>query len=455
MKKRLSSKNKSGAAAFYVVAFSTLILTIVAIGFAAVIISEVTRSSNDDLSQSAYDSALAGIEDAKLAFYNYQSCLEKGITSSMDLSMGGDITCQDIIYWVEHSDGSKDYNKPCDMVAHILGRIGKYESGDDAGGVIVEESSASGNNMAQAYTCVQIKTNLSDYRGSLSSDNTMRVVKVKLDGVAANNIDRVRVSWFENDGLTDLKYNNFNSSSEVNSGVTFRSITSTPPASPPMISVQLVQTGASFNLASFDAVSDGQTNRGTVFLVPTDSDNYASKSKADNYIGAFNKELGENMVSAAQIVKSNDRTVKNLPYAVYCDPNGGTEFVCSALLSLPKPIGGERNDETFMFVVSVPYGQPNTDFALEFFCNGESCGKSTIEAAELGDEKISQAMLSGVQINIDSTGRANDLYRRVEARLDSADANFPYPLYALQLLGDDDGNSLLRKDLTTTIEYGL
>lgn len=455
MKKRLSSKNKSGAAAFYVVAFSTLILTIVAIGFAAVIISEVTRSSNDDLSQSAYDSALAGIEDAKLAFYNYQSCLEKGITSSMDLSMGGDITCQDIIYWVEHSDGSKDYNKPCDMVAHILGRIGKYESGDDAGGVIVEESSASGNNMAQAYTCVQIKTNLSDYRGSLSSDNTMRVVKVKLDGVAANNIDRVRVSWFENDGLTDLKYNNFNSSSEANSGVTFRSITSTPPASPPMISVQLVQTGASFNLASFDAVSDGQTNRGTVFLVPTDSDNYASKSKADNYIGAFNKELGENMVSAAQIVKSNDRTVKNLPYAVYCDPNGGTEFVCSALLSLPKPIGGERNDETFMFVVSVPYGQPNTDFALEFFCNGESCGKSTIEATELGDGKISQAMLSGVQINIDSTGRANDLYRRVEARLDSADANFPYPLYALQLLGDDDGNSLLRKDLTSTIEYGL
>lgn len=455
MKKRLSSKNKSGAAAFYVVAFSTLILTIVAIGFAAVIISEVTRSSNDDLSQSAYDSALAGIEDAKLAFYNYQSCLEKGITSSMDLSMGGDITCQDIIYWVEHSDGSKDYNKPCDMVAHILGRIGKFESGDDAGGVIVEESSASGNNMAQAYTCVQIRTNLSDYRGSLSSDNTTRVVKVKLDGVSANNIDRVRVSWFENDGLTDLRYNNFNSSYGANSGVTFRSITSTPPASPPMISVQLVQTGASFNLASFDAVSDGQTNRGTVFLVPTDSDNYASKSKADNYIGAFNKELGENMVSAAQIVKSNDRTVKNLPYAVYCDPNGGTEFVCSALLSLPKPIGGERNDETFMFVVSVPYGQPNTDFALEFFCNGESCGKSTIEATELGDGKISQAMLSGVQINIDSTGRANDLYRRVEARLDSADANFPYPLYALQLLGDDDGNSLLRKDLTTTIEYGL
>ena len=64
---------KEGAASFYVVAFSTMILMVIAASFAAIIISEMNRTSNDDLAQSAYDSALAGIEDAKIAFYNYQN----------------------------------------------------------------------------------------------------------------------------------------------------------------------------------------------------------------------------------------------------------------------------------------------------------------------------------------------------------------------------------------------
>ena len=70
----MKRRTKEGAASFYVVAFSTLVLMIIATSFAAIIISEVTRTMNDDLSQSAYDSAMAGIEDAKLAFYNYQNC---------------------------------------------------------------------------------------------------------------------------------------------------------------------------------------------------------------------------------------------------------------------------------------------------------------------------------------------------------------------------------------------
>ena len=63
--KKTNKKTKKGAASFYVVAFSTLILMIIATSFAAIIISEVTRTSNDDLAQSAYDSAMAGVEDAK------------------------------------------------------------------------------------------------------------------------------------------------------------------------------------------------------------------------------------------------------------------------------------------------------------------------------------------------------------------------------------------------------
>ena len=74
MKKNNNQKFKQGAASFYIVAFSTLILLVVAMSFAAIIISEVERTSNDDLSQSAYDSAMAGIEDGKLAYQKYMQC---------------------------------------------------------------------------------------------------------------------------------------------------------------------------------------------------------------------------------------------------------------------------------------------------------------------------------------------------------------------------------------------
>ena len=52
----IKNKFKKGAASFYIVAFSTLILMILATSFAAVIISSLDRTANDDLSQSAYDS---------------------------------------------------------------------------------------------------------------------------------------------------------------------------------------------------------------------------------------------------------------------------------------------------------------------------------------------------------------------------------------------------------------
>ena len=76
--KKIVMRFREGAASFYVVAFATLVFVIIAVSFAAVVVAEMVRTSNADLSQSAYDSALAGIEDAKLAFYNYQMCKEQG-----------------------------------------------------------------------------------------------------------------------------------------------------------------------------------------------------------------------------------------------------------------------------------------------------------------------------------------------------------------------------------------
>ena len=115
-------RTKTGAASFYIVAFTTLLLSVIVVGFITIVLSEMARTANNDLSQSAYDSALAGVEDAMVAILNYQSCINQGATETIPTA-SGQVTCGEIIYYMNHAD--------CDMVGHILSRIGKDESKEE------------------------------------------------------------------------------------------------------------------------------------------------------------------------------------------------------------------------------------------------------------------------------------------------------------------------------------
>ena len=179
-------KNKEGAASFYVVAFSTLILLIIAASFTALVIAQITRNSNDDLSRSAYDSAMAGVEDAKLAFYNYQNCIAQGyvaVTPGDDSSL----TCGEIIWLMENGSKENPDNPSanCDVVARILGRT----VGED--GVQIKEGSVQ-NNMQQSYTCTKVITSLSDYRATLSAENALKVIQVRFD----ENVEVLLWNWY-------------------------------------------------------------------------------------------------------------------------------------------------------------------------------------------------------------------------------------------------------------------
>ena len=74
MKHNPYSSTKKGAASLYVVIFATILFGVITLSFIRIILSESNQSSNDDLSQSAYDSALAGVEDAKIAVNRYYQC---------------------------------------------------------------------------------------------------------------------------------------------------------------------------------------------------------------------------------------------------------------------------------------------------------------------------------------------------------------------------------------------
>lgn len=425
--KRTNKKAKKGAASFYVVAFSTLILMIIATSFAAIIISEVTRTTNDDLSQSAYDSAMAGIEDAKLAYYNYQNCLiQKENGSSVD-----EYGCTAIF---QHFD-----NPDCDMVADIIGR-----ERTENGAVVIEEKNEKnvGNNMQQAYTCVTMTDSLSGYESTLSHSDLIRVVKAKFDdNVKASQIDRVRLSWFSDKDATNGKnFSNFNGNSVV-----FPTTTESQVSAPPTLSLAMVQTAREFTMDQFDTTHNGSTNRAMVYLVPTED---GSSGKDGNHKKAVN-----NTISAADFAKSNDKKSMNLPFTIDCDE--GSVYACSATIGLPSPVGGTRNDDTFIFVVGLPYGKPQTTFLLEFLC-GDSVCKSCTAGDPTCDEISSgeTVNLKGVQVEVDSTGRANDLYRRLSVRLDNRQDYSLSLLGPLELLNDGSGESLV-KNYSVLQEYNF
>ena len=438
--KNKTTRFRKGVASFYVVAFSTLLLVIIAASFAAIIISEIARTSNDDLAQSAYDSALAGVEDAKVAYYNYRNCLNQGAVRANGVNYADGLDCKEIIYLVE-KEGSD-----CDVVAHILGR--KIESVDENGneGVMVSETTNQ-NNMKQAYTCVKLANQLKDYRTTLTSNTQVRVLQVKLeDGVSANDINSVRISWHADSSGHTLNYGNFNFSTD---SVVFPPFTNGTPV-PPTIALTMIQTSKTFYFSDFDLSKGDRTNRGTLYLVPIGKKEKASISKPGNYYGVYNGS--KNFITPAQVVKSNDKAAKNLPFGVYCSDE--SDMYCTVEIGLPKPVGeGVRNDDTFMFAISLPYGAKyDTQIAMAFCKSATECVSSQV--LDGGEEETNIVSLKGMQVGVDSTGRANDLFKRVEVRLDTGGNAMPYPLYGIQLLGSG-GGSLLKKNLTVTCEWNF
>ena len=438
---------KTGAASFYIVAFTTLLLSVIVVGFIVLVLAEMARTANNELSQSAYDSALAGVEDAKAAILNYQSCLNQGATATQPTN-AGQVTCGEIVYYINNPD----YDG-CDTVAHILSRIRKDESKE----VVIEETTksngGSANNMQQAYTCVKINSKLDDYRSNMTETNSSRVVQVRLDNASTKDVKSIRLSWYSS-ADSDAKPQSLNFNNGANGNLLFPATdgsNSTVPT-PPVVSIQMLQSAENFSMEQFEKTEGSTTNRGTLFLVPK-----TTQTTEGTHIPEYGTELNpstsyidvtsdNNITSSEGFLKANDKTAKNLPFAVYCPENANTEFACSVSIGIPKPVGGERNENTFFFIISLPYQRPDTSFALEI-CNDDFCSTESF-SSQSGDPATNDKIrFKNVQFSIDSTGRANDLYRRVEVRVEPNDIYFPYPDFASQLFGLD-------KEIITTTENG-
>ena len=416
--KQLIQKTKRGGASMFVVMFTILILSIIVLGFTNLIISEATKTSNTDLSQSAYDSALAGVEDAKIALLKYHSCLDQGYRAA-----AGGNTCEKLIYNMQEGIKKQD----CSTVAKVLRR----ESNEGTeNSVVVQETSTSdkaGNNkdMMQAYTCVTIKEDLNDYRTTLESSNRLRIIPIRSADI--NTVDHILVQWYSSTNYVKNGSNHYcvggdgNKISGIDKMYSLGNCAGGRQA-PTTLSARLIQTDEQFDLSELSVASGpNNTDTGQIYLLP--------KSAGDNINYIDSSKWGESANKG-----------ENLPIEVNCKQ--GTWF-CSAYIGLPGTFrGGKRSAANTYLLVSIPYGSPETDISVEALkYKGGGIDKTKKSSYYHYD-------FTGVQARIDSTGRANDLWRRVETRVELVDTYFAYPEFEITMRGDE--NSILKKSFDVT-----
>lgn len=410
-RKRIQNMFKKGATSFYVVVFLTLIFGVITVSFVRLVVNEATETSNTDLYNSAYDSALAGIEDAKIALIKYHDCISQGAVANAAANVG---TCPRIVYEMENGVEKSS----CDVVQRVLGRDQEGVSDADINPegqreVIVQETQSisddgSAVDMEQAYTCVKITEENEDYLTTLGSTDDTRIIPLHSADLQA--AKAVELSWYSTANGTSYKFMNGTFERAASEAYT-----------PPVLVADIFQTDT----------NGGGVNCNSIPLTPCFSIGELSENNS-NSTGTDHAELvlypvsgsGNNFINANSVLDHSDKH-DNAPIEVKC--NSGGTYACTAVIEIPPTF---RNTDpataTSFLKVNLPYGRPTTDISARLCTSisGDSCSGYT--------------MLTGVQAAIDSTGRANDLYRRVEVRVELVDLYYPYPEAALHLSGEDE-----------------
>lgn len=364
---------QSGAVSLFVVIFAALLLTVVTVSFVQLMIKDQRQATSSDLSQSAYDSAQAGVEDAKRLLLLNQACQSGSAAAS--------VNCGAVTSALTPLAGQAE--TACDTLpkSGLVGSTNKET-------IIQQSDTDNAAKLDQAYTCVKIKVDTDDYRDSLGV-NESALIPLQ----AVGDFDTVVLDWFSRNDIsadtTDTKVGFPTTGPDV----------SLPRVGekwkfnyPSLMRTQLVQLGNSFKLSDFDDSQPGnKSNTNTLFLYPSASG-----------------------LSDQDFALDTRRSPSNMPRQVKCaDSFVSSEFACRAVIKLPAPIDGSANRNAYLRLSSLYNG---AHFKVSLKRGGE-------------DVKF-----NGVQPEIDSTGRANNMFRRVKARVQLA-GTFTYPEAAIDLSG--------------------
>ena len=351
---------QSGAVSLFAVIFGAMLLTIVTIGFMRLMIMDQRQSSNNDLSQSAYDAALAGVEDAKRVVRAAQT---------------GNIQAAGVL------------NGPinCNMVA-ASGVVGGSTSGD----TIIQAGTGAGKRFDQAYTCVKITMKSQDFIYKSIEDKS-QLIPLR----ATSSFNKISIEWYRRDDESNL-----GGANAVNTEI---STTGELPArnswysnTPQLMRAQLINPGPTFSLSTLDTTGVTSFFRPNVLRSDVaGQDGTAVSSKTSDRPRATDgneHNNGTNIVSCSKTFKFSG------------------EYSCKAVIDVDEIAAG--SETAFLRLTSIYKG-----------------GSVKVSLQKTDGTIVN---FDGVQPIVDSTGRASNLFRRVEARLQIGD-DFAYPDNAIEL----------------------
>ncbi len=363
----MASTYRPGAVSIFAVIFATLLLTVLTVGFIGLMISAQQRAINNDLSQSAYDAALAGVEDAKRVV---RAC-----------ASGDNLACEEL-----------EKQGDCEVIARagINGVVGTSETR-------IASSATTGEQFDQAYTCVNITM---DSPSVELASNPGKTEVVSLRSVAP--FQSVVLEWY--------------ASTDTDAGLTAQPPTTSdydrlPKASawaagaPPLLRAQIISPGEDFELSDLDNADTsstvffrpaGMTPNGEVMSVNVLR---GARARATEGSGAVNNEV-------TQVTCSSRFASSNL-------------YSCRAVLGVEGDAISIGESQNALLRLDTMYAAGATSIKVSL-------------RSDLG----STVNFNGVQPVVDSTGRANDLFRRVRAHLGLGDSSFPYPTYAVDVAND-------------------
>jgi len=366
------TNSQAGFVSLFTTIFFMLLITVITLGFLAITTTEQQQATNNDLSASALASAQSGIEDGKRAILKYLS-LPAGATKTT--------------YYTQMTTNSNSCTS-------ITGSQIGTDLGLSSNGNVVNNSQIN-----QSYTCLTVNLNSPDFV-SQSSAGASQVVPLRAVG---GNYQQVKVSWHllsntVGDNGDGLPGNPPGSSPYYAAGpLLYPQINSGTPALgwnklgyPAYLRVQLFGYPSGGNFTRDDLTQRSRS----VLLVPS-TGGTSSTTPVD--LGVADPNPGVMGLAELQ------------PITIKCDPTPGSDiggYACTALLQLPAGGTYASTANNYFLRITPIYGA--THFRVALVNSG------------------TEVNLDGVQPVVDATGRAADVFRRLQARvLVNQLTNFP------------------------------
>lgn len=361
---KAKTKLQQGSVSLFVVVFSALLIITMTTAFIRIMLQDQLQATANDLSKSALDSAYAGVEDAKraiVAYYDSSCDKDSSTPQCADLKK---LAAVDANGWTQDCDITKQTN------------VATQTNGE-----FTIKTATSDNQFNQAYTCVKVQLEPDNYVGKLKA-NTSTIIPLQTKSGAV--FDQIKIEWYtEQDGPV------FDDAT-TSPAVPFPKLptaNSWPTNRPSVIRAQLLQydKDAGFKLSDFDDA----THNSTLFLYPTNLSGLRGIAQSFD-VGRRADATAPSLVEAG----CNTSFTTTEPYA------------CQSILTPPGSIAKEKR-VAYLNLIQL-YDRPTTY-------------QVTLIDSTTGDA----VKLSGVQPVVDSTGRANDLFRRVQSRINLGTSTAP------------------------------